>query len=86
VRSGVRFRSVPSGSACFAACIGVALARLKTGLVGALPSGIVATAVAPSEGSDFAARFAALERLPEHDPGVPETVAAQAADELPQIN
>jgi hypothetical protein len=42
---------------------------------------------APRElGSDFAARLAALEPLSEQDPGVPEPVATQAADELPQIH
>jgi hypothetical protein len=55
-------------------------------LVGALPSGIAATAVAPSKASDFVARFATLEPLPEQDPGVPETMAAQSAGELPQVH
>ena len=66
---------------------GVAVGKARRrGLVGALPSGIASTAVAPSEGSDFVARLATLDLLPEQDPGVPETMAAQAADELPQVH
>jgi hypothetical protein len=54
--------------------------------VGALPSGIAATAVAPSEASDFVARFATLEPLSEQDAGVPETMATQTANEFPQVH
>jgi hypothetical protein len=82
VCSGVRFRSVPSSSALLR---GLHRCRVdeaeETGLVGALPSG-----VAPSAGPDFVAPLATLEPLPEQGAGVAETVATQAADELPQVH